>query len=505
MDEIAVRSSQGVALPITLRDAAMPIFRRRRLVLLVFTATFGGALLAALFVPRKYQAEMMILLNRYRADTVVTPDASAPGPGGIAPGISEEDVNSEVALLKSRDLLEQVVRVSDLSPGRPSRWQRFIGLLRGGAKPREAAAAAAEEDLEDQLIVEPLKKTNLIRVAYTNRNPQRAAFVLQNLAASYLEKHAAVHRPAGTFSFFDEQADGYRKDLAVAEKRLTDFDRHRHVVAADAQKQLVLQQLSQFQAELQEDMSSSVSAQERIDALRREQSGTPERQATQIRKLDNPQLLASLESTLLSLELKRSDMLMKYAPEYPPVREIEAEIANTRKTIDQTKQAPMEDITTDRVPAQDWIATELVKAEAERAEYRARAANAERSIREYEQMAEALDQKGATQRDLTRNVKTAEDNYLLYLRKREEARISDELDSKCIVNVSIAEAPTVPAFPTLRLGWVLIGGIFAASSLSAGAAYASDRLDPSFRTPDELSRYLDVNVLAAIPVCTPKQ
>src|SRR2546427_4639833 len=43
-----------------------------------------------------------------------------------------------------------------------------------------------------------------------------------------------------------------------------------------------------------------------------------------------------------------------------------------------------------------------------------------------------------------RNVKAAEDNYLLYLRKQEEARISDALDRRQIVNVSIAQAATVP-------------------------------------------------------------
>jgi capsular polysaccharide biosynthesis protein len=67
------------------------------------------------------------------------------------------------------------------------------------------------------------------------------------------------------------------------------------------------------------------------------------------------------------------------------------------------------------------------------------------------------------------------------------------------VNVSVAEAATVPVFPTLQLGWLLMGGFFTAGIVSVGAAYAADRLDPSFRTPQELARYLNVQVLAAIP------
>jgi capsular polysaccharide biosynthesis protein len=73
------------------------------------------------------------------------------------------------------------------------------------------------------------------------------------------------------------------------------------------------------------------------------------------------------------------------------------------------------------------------------------------------------------------------------------------------VNVSIAEAATVPALPTLSLAWMLIGGFFVASVSSVGTAYAVDRLDTSFRTPDELGRYLDVKVLASIPTSGARQ
>ena len=66
-------------------------------------------------------------------------------------------------------------------------------------------------------------------------------------------------------------------------------------------------------------------------------------------------------------------------------------------------------------------------------------------------------------------MKTAEDNYLLYLRKREEARISDALDGKKIVNVTIAEAATVPVLPSFHLGWILIGGLAHGRRLSMEA------------------------------------
>ena len=58
-----------------------------------------------------------------------------------------------------------------------------------------------------------------------------------------------------------------------------------------------------------------------------------------------------------------------------------------------------------------------------------------------------LQQAAIVQQDLLRTAKTEEDNYLLYLRKQEEARINDALDARGILNVAIAEPATVPALP----------------------------------------------------------
>lgn len=503
MEDLAVRTGgRPETLPVTLRDAAMPIFRQRRIASLIFLGILSGAILTGLLLPRKYEAEMKILLNRDRQDAVVTPDLNAAAPVAAALGISEEDINSEVELLKSRDLLEQVVRACGLEPAQVTLWQRLIDRIRGTSPTPETRLAGAVETLNERLTVDPLKKSNLISVAYASRNPQLSARVLQTLAALYLEKHAAVHRPTGAFQFFDAESSRYRDELAAAEARLTSFDRDQNAVAPDAEKSLALQQLSQFEAEMHEDESSAEAAEKRAKALQAEETTIPQRQMTQSRRFGNAQLLADLESQLLSLELKRSDMLMKYAPDYPPVQALENQISDARRAVAQAQQSPIEDITTDRVPAQDWMATELAKAEADHAQFTARAASAGRIVRRYRNAAQQLDEMSTKQNDLLRNAKVAEDNYVLYLRKREEARISDELDSKRIVNVSIAEAATIPALPTLHFGWLLVGGFLVASIASLGAAYAVDQMATSFRTPDELHRYLDVRVLASIPART---
>jgi uncharacterized protein involved in exopolysaccharide biosynthesis len=487
----------------SMRDAIMPVFRHRRLVTLIFLGIFLGAILGTLVLPRKYEAQMKILVNRERVDAVVTPDPDNVNGPGIVPAVSEEDLNSEVELIKSRDLLERVAIACALNSESKSGWKRWLervgNAMRGTGTTPQTQLARAVQDLEQRLIVDPMKKTDLIRVTYASHDPAQAAQVLQTLATMYQEKHAAVHRPPGTFLFFEQETARYREELANAEARLMDFNSREGIVEAATQKQLVLQQLSQFEAEWQQAQTNSHQAGARAQALRRQAAATPARQTTQVTTIANAQLLATLESTLLSLEMKRSELLTKYAPSYTPVREVELQIRDARTAITEAQQSPADQVTTDRLPAQDWMTTELARAETDRAALDAQSDATAQVVRRYEGMARTLDAKGTQQVDLARNVKTAEDNYVLYVRKREEARISDALDSKRIVNVAIAEAATVPALPTLHLAWILIGGFFAAGIVSVGSAYAVDRLDGSFHTPDELHRYLDTRVLASIP------
>src|SRR2546425_13328778 len=91
----------------TLRDVLAPLFRHRRLVSLTFLGLFLGVVLAGLLLPKKYEAHMKILVRRERMDPVGTSESTAQRQGSLA--VTEEKLQSEGALLKSRGLLEKVV------------------------------------------------------------------------------------------------------------------------------------------------------------------------------------------------------------------------------------------------------------------------------------------------------------------------------------------------------------------------------------------------------------
>src|SRR5205823_10643526 len=85
-----------------------------------------------------------------------------------------------------------------------------------------------------------------------------------------------------------------------------------------------------------------------------------------------------IKTTLLNLELKRTELLSKFTPDYRPVQEVEAEIAQAREALEKAERTPSREETTDRDNTHEWLVGELARARAELSTLQARlAANSE--------------------------------------------------------------------------------------------------------------------------------
>jgi uncharacterized protein involved in exopolysaccharide biosynthesis len=495
-------SGNGQLLPYrssSTRDVLTIVFRRRRVIGLSFGGLLAGALLAVCLLPSTYEAELKILMQRKRVDPVITTN----------PNVIEQDrqltadeVSSEVELFQSRDSLEKAVVDFELYEPR-GRWSlgavklRVLGAL-GLAPDRNARIYQAVLKMEKDLQVIPVNDSDIIKVTYDSRSPRLAAQVLNELGRLYLAKHVALHHPPGTPEFFDQQAEQYKKELKDAQTQLVNFSQQTGVVSADLQKQATLQRLSEFDASLQKTRSEIAGTEQRLRDLKTQEASVPSRVTTQVRTSDNSQLMANLKSTLLNLELKRTELLQKYDPSYPLVQEVEKEISQNRAAIAVAERDREE--TTDQDPTHEWLKTETAKAKADLVDLKAQAAAISQAVDTLRNEAVKLDRQSVVQQDLLRTAKTNEDNYLLYLRKREEAHIADALDQRRIVNAAIAEVPTVPWVPTgLPAGAKLLLGCAVAAMLSLGLGFVSEYLDPRFGTPAEMQHYLDIPALAAFP------
>jgi uncharacterized protein involved in exopolysaccharide biosynthesis len=287
--------------------------------------------------------------------------------------------------------------------------------------------------------------------------------------------------------------------LDQAQAKLTEFTNNTGVVSADLERDSALRESNEFDAAARQARSTQLETQQRIAALQAQLQSMKPRVVTVVRTLDNSQLSDNLKSTLLNLELKRTDLLRKFTPTYPLVQDIDQQIAETKKAISDEEAKPIREESSDRDPSYSWVKDELTKAQAELSGLSVRAATAGATAAQYHEADKRLDQNGLVQQDLERAAKTQEENYLLYVHKREEARISDALDQRGILNVALAEQPIVPVLPVKSPLSVAMLTLLLAGAFSLSTAFAFDFMDPSFRTPDELANYLGAPVLAALP------
>jgi uncharacterized protein involved in exopolysaccharide biosynthesis len=478
----------------TLRDLLAPVFRRKRAFLLTLIGMTVGTVIATVSLSYQYQASMEILVNEERLDPVLTAESTSQN-SAPPPAITDAQINSEVEILQSHDLLQKVVLANHLQD-----IERNKLTSRVSPKQNDSwYVSKAIDTLAKKLDVHQVTKTNLIQVNYKLSDPQLAYAVLQTLSTLYLEKHLAVHRPSGSYDFFTNQAQTYRQALQDSEARLSAFSKQTGVSAPEIQRTELAQQVVNSITALHEAQQVVAADKRRIEELQNLIKATPDRSLTQQVSASAQTLLQQLHADLLASQIKRSQLAMKYDASYPLVQQAEREIADTQSAIESATKQQYVNQTTDRDPTYELLREDIARTQADLAFRAATATAIQRTINSMQSQMVDLEQKAIQQADLSREVKTNEANYLLYVSKREQERTSDALDERRIGNVAIAIPPSLPIIPTLSPALILLIGFVLAIFVATGAAFVAEYIDPSLRTPTEVVEVLRIPVLASIP------
>src|SRR5271169_2370363 len=378
----------------TARDVVAIGFRHQRVMVLCFVGVVLGVLLSAVFLPTKYRAETKLLVKRERVDPIVSPEQNAPMM--FKDTVGEEEINSEVELIQSQDVLQKVVTTCGLDSKK-----LLSGLLHPGETQQQRTDRAILQ-LRGDLQLEVIKKTNVISIAYESHKPELAQKVLATLDKAYLDKHLEVHHPPGQAEFFEQEAAKYKQEMMSVENQLAKFSGGQNGVAPTVQRDMVLQKLADFNGSLDTTRASIAEARKRITDLEAQYKSTPSRIATQVKKGDNAQVLQNLKATLLTLEMKRTELLTKYQPTYPLVVEVDKQIADTHSALTLEETSPVKEETTDQNPTYAWVNSELAKAKSDVAGLEARETALHAIVNVYMAQARKLDEQGILQGNLMR-------------------------------------------------------------------------------------------------------
>ena len=464
----------------SLRDVLYIVFKQKKQILVFFLFTVITVAIVTFAVKPTYEAKAQILVKIGRENLYIPPNSAA---SQIIKPNSEDQINSEIELLKSRSLAENVVR--------------FLGTETIYKNLDDIGAVIK---FQKSFSAEGIDKSNVISLGFKHENPKMAATIVNTLANAYLEKHLLIHKNPQSYNFFEEQSNLLKSKLDQAEKTLRIFKNQHSVTDIAEEQKLLLKQIGDLRAELNRTISQVAETKNRILQISKQLEKTPET-ITQGEVADyNSSLISNLEAKLIELQLKEKEFLIKYTPESRLVMNVKEEIQMVREKLVEQEAKQYGKSSTGLNATYQRLIEELFRNQAENKSLVVKKEIQNSQLLDYQGKLEKLNQIEMQINQLQQEVDVNRQNYKFYLNKFEESRISDAMDNKKITNVSLIEPafpPLKPVSPNVLLNIFI--GIFLGGFGGMGLAFFTEFLDDSIEKPEDVEKVLQLPLLASIP------
>jgi uncharacterized protein involved in exopolysaccharide biosynthesis len=415
----------------------LQMFSRAKFIILATFVVLASIVLVLLAIkPNKYEAHMSFLVRNERADLLVSTDSQQ---SSVQHGdVTEEDINSEVELLGSSELLHGVAEACGL-------YKEFLDKS-GNGKP-EAVEKAARK-LSKNLVITPVRKSALITVAYTSHDRNESVAVLNELTKEYLAKHTRLHDAGSAAAFFKQKSASIAEQLRVLQEQRASILQDSGYTSLPEQKELSLQQMVEAKKALDEVNASLAETSSRLVQVTRQQIAIDPRVVTQDRLLANQTSVERLNTMLVELRNKRTGLAVKFRPGDPLLVEADKEIADTEASLRAAKEINSEDKTTDVNPVWLSLDTESHRLWQTQAGLMSRKAVLAAQLGRQRDDMGKIEHASIDVEDLDREIKELENSLDLYRSKAVAAGIAKDLDAAKISNVVVAAPPIVPVLPT---------------------------------------------------------
>ncbi len=493
--EVEERSHQG-----SLRDLYYIFFRHKWKMILFFLAIVVIVVVHAFCAAKIYRSEAKLLVRVGRESVALDPTVTT---GTVIPIVQsrESEINTELEILKSREVAEKVVDHIGLeafiTPLEETRKQSLLErlYLTEPVSDRDSVVLKIMKNFG----VEIQRDSWVISLSYEAQNPKLAQQVLGKLIDFYLEKHIAVHQTPGSYQFFTQESDQLRGKLAQAENELRDLRNSTSVFSLEEQRGVILGRIGALQTEIDGAEAALAASKARAQALQQTLTQTPELVVTAATVGLPNAAVDSMRTRLYELQILEQDLVSKFEPDSRQVQDVRQQIAAAQALLEREKQERAtltKGLNATHTALQSALFTEqaaISSLEAQVGTLRGKLADAQAELK-------ALNDSGVKITALTREVEIQEANYRKYSEDLEQARIDHALENGKISNINVVQSATLPIkserpHKTRNLLLGLLLGIFGGVML----AFFCEYLDHSIKTPDEVEEKLQLPTLACIP------
>lgn len=438
------------------------IFNRRiKLFAIVTFVIFEIAQIITWYTPNRYSATAEIALNR-------TGDQVAPkGSSVVDDEQKSDDVDTEVQILTSRDLVGKVVDK--------------LGLAKDPAfvNPSNASARdVAIDKLLAKLDVERVKSAFVISLTYEDTDPVRSAKIVNAVAHIYVEHQVDSKRQANSraTAFLGEQIDRLRGQ-AQSDMRAVQEYRVRNNLLSTTGATLTEQEISTYNQQVAQAKAQAVEDAARLATAKRELlSGTigPDTGLS----LSSP-VVQALRQQRAAISARVADLSGRYGNKYPDLVDARSQLRDIDIQIQTEVLRELSSLDSQaRVSAQRL------------ASLQATLGGAQSTLAQNNRAMVTLD-------DLTRRATTSQALYESYLDRYKSVSAQSGTEAPNARMISEARVPTYPSSPHVVLNLLL--GLIVGLGLGATSAIAAELFFTGFTTGDEVEQRLGLPYLGGVP------
>lgn len=345
---------------------------------------------------------------------------------------------------------------------------------------------------------------NLIKVEYSDHDPDRAYKTTSRMAELFIAASIAgkAAESQAAFDFIDKQVNEYHEKLTKAEEALKDF-RSANLDAQPGSDGDVAARLNALQNRIEEATRELRETEIKKTSLEKQLSGEAETASAVSRESQYRTRIAELQSQLETLRLSYHDT-------YPDIVRLRHQIEDLKQSItldqQQREQARASGRTTidDSVinnPMYQQLRRDLSATKVQIDTLAARISQARSQLQTELERGKRVQGGAAQLAELTRDYQVNRDIYQDLLRRRENARVSMNLDRENQgLTFKIQEPATQPIQPTGLRFWhfVLIGGLLGII-VPLGLLYGKLQIDGRVRVPSLIAERHKLPILATVP------
>jgi len=445
------------------------------LIIVAAAAGLGGSMLAE----PVYRASTTIRIQK----NVLPP----PGRYGRSSFGAGGPLETETLWLKNRSLLIDVMDKTGIAATARTEEER-IALM---------------EKLRDNIEVTALSDSLLVTVDWNDA--ESAATIANTLADSFIERYGAVNREESRElrALLERQVSLVRLRVDEAQRMLSEFIKEHGDIEASREESASNERLVALRTELAQHNVTLGSKSKRLELLKK-QMGKNGRTLSNVEfdvtaeQIANNPVIQSLQNQIVQLEQRVAALSSLYKDEYPELKTAKAQLRQAQKALGQefAKLVPGLSISLDDT-AQIERLVEFIRLRSEIEDLENRQNELTTVIANLEKTARQLPDKEAQYFSLLRNKRINEDLYNTLLGDLTKAKIAEQTDTW---DVRVLER-AYPPHSRLRPKPVKNAAFGGVVGLLLGVLFCMliEYLDDSFKTAEDVERYLQLPVLAVLP------